>query len=60
MDKSRTAITTLAVLLLCSAFAQASTIYNNGGPNQQNGNEATQWIQTEDFMLASNQTVTGG
>jgi hypothetical protein len=59
MDKSRTAITTLAVLLLCSAFAQASIIYNNGGPNQQDGNEATQWVQTEDFMLTSNQTVTG-
>jgi hypothetical protein len=35
-------------------FAYADTIiYNGGSPNQQNGNEATEWIQTENFTLAA-------
>jgi hypothetical protein len=60
MDKSRIAFAALAMLLLFGTFAHASSIiYNNGAPNQVNGNEATQWIQTEEFTLGSANTVTG-
>jgi hypothetical protein len=33
-------------------------IYDNGGPNQQNGNEMTAWIQAEDFNLSADSTLT--
>lgn len=39
-------------LMATTGFAQV-TIYNNGGPNQLNGNEMTGWLQSEDFMLSS-------
>ncbi len=32
-------------------------IYDNGGPNQQDGNEMTQWIQAEDFNLSADSTL---
>jgi len=32
-------------------------IYDNGGPNQQNGNEMTEWIQAEDFNLSADSTL---
>src|SRR5438105_13098568 len=47
----------LALVVACvlavfaSPHAGAQIIYNNGPPNQQNGNEMTQWIQAEDFNL---------
>ncbi len=53
MGKSRVALTALAMVLCFGTFAHAGIVYNNGGPNQQNGNEATQWVQTEEFTLAS-------
>jgi PEP-CTERM motif len=59
MSKVKVLLAMLALLLMMSAFARASTIiYNNGGPNQQNGNEMTEWLQSEDFTLTSTQTVT--
>jgi len=46
-------------LALAPAPLQASIIiYDNGGPNQVNGNEMTQWIQTEDFTLREAVTLT--
>jgi len=39
-------------------YARAQIIYDNGPPNQQNGNEMTQWIQAEDFTLAAATTLT--
>jgi hypothetical protein len=33
-------------------------IYDNGGPDQQNGNEMTEWIQAEDFTLTADSTLT--
>jgi hypothetical protein len=58
MLKIRIALAALTFLMLAS-FAHADTIiYNNGGPNQQSGNEMTEWVQTEDFTLTSSQTVT--
>jgi PEP-CTERM motif len=57
MFKAKIALAALTLLLL-GAFAHADTIvYNNGGPNQQNGNEMTEWVQTEDFTLTSGQTI---
>jgi len=59
MNKAKAGLTALSLLLLVGTFVHASTIvYNNGAPNQQNGNEMTEWIQTEDFTLASTQTIT--
>ncbi len=59
MRKLRIVLTMLTVVLLASAFAYAdSIIYDNGGPNQQNGNEMTEWIQTEDFTLTQAVNVT--
>lgn len=48
----------LAVLLCLMPSAFADIVYNNGGPNQQGGNEMTQWIQAEDFTLGTTTTVT--
>lgn len=52
-----TGLAALAVSLfavVCTG-AQASVVYNNGGPaSNGGGNEATAWIQAEDF------TITGG
>lgn len=51
--KSRIVLVVLMVLALGS-FARAGVIiYNNGGPNQANGNEMTEWIQTEEFSLTT-------
>lgn len=52
------AVTAVLVGLAMPASA-ATIIYNNGGPNQQNGNEMTSWIQTEGFTLAAPTTITG-
>jgi hypothetical protein len=45
--------------LLMAQAAYADVIYDNGGPNQSNGNEMTEWIQAENFTLAADATVTG-
>ena len=37
--------------------AHAQIIYDNGPPNQQNGNEMTQWIQAEDFSVGTAMTL---
>jgi hypothetical protein len=59
MSRTRIVLALFAVVLLASAFAYADNIiYNNGGPNQQNGNEMTNWIQAEDFTLDTDNTVT--
>jgi len=39
-------------------YARAQIIYDNGPPNQQNGNEMTQWFQAEDFTLTAATTLT--
>lgn len=49
----------LAATLGFAGLAQGAVIYNNGGPNAQNGNDATQWVQTEDFSFTDAVTVTG-
>lgn len=45
--------------LLIAQVAHADVIYDNGPPNQVNGNEMTQWIQAENFSLAAADTITG-
>ena len=49
----------VAALVLIALPAQATVIYDNGGPNSVQGNEATLWLQTEDFTLGANQSITG-
>jgi hypothetical protein len=48
----------LALTLWVPGAQAASLIYDNGGPNAQNGNEMTQWIQAEDFTLATPELLT--
>lgn len=48
-----------AVAIGLSTAAHAGIIYDNGAPNAASGNEATQWLQAEDFSFATN-TVVGG
>jgi len=49
----------LAVIVCLAPFSFAGTIvYNNGAPNLQNGNEMTNWIQAEDFMLGTTTVIT--
>jgi hypothetical protein len=59
MSKTKVALAALTLLLLVSAFAHADNIiYNNGGPNQLNGNEMTNWTQSEEFSLGTANNVT--
>jgi hypothetical protein len=58
MRRFGSAFIALTLVLLLGSVAQAGIIYNNGGPNQQNGNEMTNWIQAENFMLGSTNTIT--
>lgn len=44
-------------LLATAVGAHAQQVfYDNGGPNQLNGNEMTQWMQTEDVTIAKDTT----
>ena len=38
-------------------WSEGTIIYDNGGPNQQGGNEMTEWIQAEDFNLSADSTL---
>ncbi len=58
MRKAKVLLSLFGLVLLASAFAHAGIIYDNGGPNQQNGNEMTEWVQTEDFTFGAAQTIT--
>jgi len=59
MVRVRIVLSLFAVVLLASAFAFAdNVVYDNGGPNQQNGNEMTNWTQSEDFVLSQNYNIT--
>jgi hypothetical protein len=53
-------IAALAGAILATS-AQADVIYDNGTPGSGDldGNDATQWVQAEDFTLAAGGTVTG-
>jgi len=57
MSKAKVLLTMFALLLMMSALARADIIYDNGGPNQQNGNEMTEWFQSETFSLSQNSTI---
>ena len=52
-------LSTLSTIALLAAVQPAFgvVVFDNGGPNQQAGNEAAAWIQTEDFKLASPSTI---
>lgn len=44
----------MAAAALASASAlSAAIVYDNGLPNQRDGNEATEWVQAEDFVLSA-------
>jgi hypothetical protein len=48
----------LFALALASAGAQADVVYNNGAPMLfGGGHEATQWVQAENFSVASGATI---
>jgi hypothetical protein len=48
-----------AALFALSMPSEAAIVFDNGGPNADSGNEATAWVQAEDFRFAANTTVTG-
>jgi hypothetical protein len=39
--------------------AAAAVIYDNGGPNRDTTDEMTEWVQAEDFSVASAKTLKG-
>jgi hypothetical protein len=49
----KTLIIAVSALSGATALANGPLIYNNGGPDLASGNEMTQWLQTEDFVLTS-------
>ncbi len=61
MKVFRNMLSALAVVgaLAIVPAAKADVIYDNGAPNLANGNEMTQWIQSEDFSLLSSVSITG-
>jgi hypothetical protein len=54
----RMSICVLFLITMSVAIASADSIYNNGLPNGVNGNEMTQWIQAEDFILPTSSVLT--
>ena len=44
-------------LMVFASFANADVVFNNGSPNQHNGNEMTDFLQSEDFTLGAAATV---
>ena len=54
--KNLSQISCVAALLCLGGVANAQ-IFNGGGPDQANGNEMTAWLQTEDFVLGSSDTL---
>lgn len=53
------AMTGVAGALAFAGAASASVVYDNGGPNTVGGNEAVEWVQTEDFSFGADVTVNG-
>ncbi len=49
----------MIVGMVALASGAMASVYDNGGPDFQNGNEMTQWLQTEDFVLNASANVTG-
>ena len=41
----------LMAMVATAVGANAQVFYDNGAPDQQNGNEMTNWMQTEDFQI---------
>jgi hypothetical protein len=48
----------MVLMLIGAAMASADTLYDNGLPDGLNGNEMTEWIQAEDFVLSTDSTLT--
>lgn len=44
---------------LTTLGAQAAIVYDNGGPNAVSGNDATAWVQAENFSIAAGSNITG-
>jgi hypothetical protein len=49
----------LAIAVVTAVPGSAAIIFDNGGPNAGSGNEATQWLQAEDFSIGAGGTITG-
>jgi hypothetical protein len=52
--------TVLACGLSLPPFVRATTIYNNGAPDQSDGSNITGFVAADDFILDSAVTLTGG
>ena len=49
----------IALSMIAATATQATVVYDNGNPNTDGGNEATQWVQAEDVNLAANTAIGG-
>lgn len=56
MKRSLLTLIIILISFLAVPNSHAAIVYDNGGPNQANGNEMTQWIQAEDFIFPTQQT----
>ena len=59
MKRQLFAFSAALIALTTATAAAAATVYDNGGPDANGGNDATQWVQAEDFSFASDTAVTG-
>jgi hypothetical protein len=59
MASLRTILLALAFSFTAAGFASAAIVYDGGAPDGLNGNEATHWIQTENFTLGASNQITG-
>lgn len=50
-------LTVLAGSLALAFSASAVTVYDSGAPDGFNGNEATHWLQTDDFSVATGTSI---
>jgi PEP-CTERM motif len=58
-SRSYIAAAAIAVAVGASSPAAATIIYDNGGPNRDATDEVTEWVQAEDFSVASATTLAG-
>lgn len=53
------AVVTLFVALTDSSVQAAQVVFDNGLPDLKSANEASAWVQAEDFLLTTAKTITG-
>lgn len=57
MQISKWAAAGAVAMTLAASQGHAATVFDNGMSNGVSGNEAAQWLQTEDFSIAAGATI---